>query len=414
MLGATFQRNEPASHARVLVSLAQRAGVRSGLADAAAVLADPAEHNSFLRLARELGVEGLVLNALKTSLPGGSLPADMARDLNSRLEQLRRQALLWDLERDRVLHVLARRGITPLLLKGSALRELVYDDATERSMGDLDLLVTPEEIEPSMAALRDAGYVSKSAELLDAYRLRHFHHLLTHPRGFIVELHWALTEPGSRVPLDERQFFARASTSNGRNKMPVRVPSMEDLLVHVVSQNDEDAFGLLRRIVDVDRIVARSPRLDWPYVTQAAREAGLDLALAMSLRLAELLLRTDVPSELSHGIGIPIVSRVHVAMLDPVAWVTSLPSERRPTAFDAFRLWCASTWSTRARRVAETMRGSQPFATIVDDAEVPHRHEGGGGTLRITKLGIYHLFVYWRSSLALASPAGRRRLRFWS
>ena len=339
------------------------------------------------------------------------------RELNARLEQLRRQALLWDLERDRVVHVLSRRGVRPLLLKGSALRERVYDDPTERSMGDLDLLVTHEEIEPSMAALREAGYASASAEVLDAYRLRHFHHLLTHPRGFVVELHWALTEPGSRVPLNEKQFLARASTSSRANSAPVRVPSAEDLLLHVVSQNEEDAFGLLRRIVDVDRIVAVSPRLDWPYMIRAASDAGLDLALAVSLRLAELLLRTDVPSELSRGTGLPMLSRVHLAMLDPVAWVVSLPSERRPTAFDALRLWCASTWSTRARRMAETMRGSKPFATVLDDAEAPHhrgRREGAAGTLRLTKLGIYHLIVYWRSSLALASPSGRRRLRFWN
>jgi len=410
-----FPRNEPTPHARVLVTLVQRAGVRSELANAGEVLADPAERNSFLRLARELGVEGLTLNALKQTPLADALPSDVVRELDARLEQLRRQALLWDLERDRVLHVLGRHGVSPLLLKGSALRELVYDDPTERSMGDLDLLVTPEEIERSMAALREAGYASASAEVLDSYRLRHFHHLLTHPRGFIVELHWALTEPGSRVPLNERHFLARASTSR-RNSVPVRVPSVEDLLLHVVSQNEEDAFGLLRRIVDVDRIVARSPRLDWVYVTRAAGEAGLDLALAVSLRLAQLLLRTEVPADLCRGTRLPMLSRTHLAMLDPVAWVVSLPSERRPAGVDAVRLWCASTWRTRARRVVETMRGSQPFATVQDEAEAPPRggrREGDGGTLRLTKLGIYHLVVYWRSGLALTSPSGRRRLRFW-
>lgn len=416
MLGAKLLRNEPARYACVLVTLTQRAAVRGELSDASAVLAEPADRASFLRLTRELGVEGLALNALKTTLLDESLPADVARELTARLEQLRREALLWDLERDRVLHALSRRGVTPLLLKGSALRERVYDDPSERSMGDLDLLVASEEIERSMAALREAGYASDSEELLDAYRRHHFHHVLRHPRGFIVELHWALTDPGSTVPLNEKQFVARASMSGRGNNVPVRVPSPEDLLLHVVSQNENDAFGLLRRIVDVDRIVAISSDLDWPYVARAARDAGLDLVLAVTLRLAQLLLRTDVPSDLSGGTGLPILSRIHLAMMDPVAWVVSLPSERRPAASDAIRLWCARTWSGRARRAAESLRGAESLTLTLDGAEMPSRDRRrltSSGTVRAAKLGMYHLFVYWRSGLALASPSGRRRLRFW-
>ena len=224
MLGAISPRNEPSPHARVLVMLAQRATVREQMPDAGAVLGDPTARTAFLQLARELGVEGLALNALKKSGLAESLPANVARELNARLEQLRREALLWDLERDRVLHALGRRGITPLLLKGSAMRERVYDDPTERSMGDLDLLVTADEMERSMAALQDAGYASESEQLMDAYRQHHFHHVLKHPRGFLVELHWGLTHPGSSVPLDEKQFAARASSTSRGNSLPVRVP----------------------------------------------------------------------------------------------------------------------------------------------------------------------------------------------
>jgi hypothetical protein len=407
---------EPSSPACVLVTLTQRAAVRGELANARAVLAEPGARTAFLRLARELGVEGLALRALKTTLLADSLPADVVSELDARLAQLRRQALLWDLERDRVLHVLGRRGVTPVLLKGSALRERVYHDPIERSMGDLDLLVASSEIERSMAALRDAGYATESEPLMDAYRLHHFHHVLSHPRGFIVELHWGLTHPGSGVPLNHEQFVARASICSRGNNAPARVPSPEDLLLHVVSQNEDDAFGLLRRIVDIDRIVARSPSLDWQYVARTASDSGLDVVLAVSVRLAHLLLRTDVPSDLSRGSGLPILSRIHLAMLDPAAWVVSLPSERRAAAFDAIRLWCARTWSARARRTAETLRGARSLAMMADGAEVRSRRWrlAGSGAVRATKLGVYHLVVYGRSSLALASSSGRRRLRFWS
>jgi hypothetical protein len=416
MSGATRPPNEPPAHA-LLVNLTRRAAVRGKLDSTGDALAEPAARAEFLRLARELGVEGLTLTTLKATRLADALPPHVVLELDTRLEQLQRHALLWDLERDRVLHVLGRQGITPLLLKGSALRERVYDDPTERSMGDLDLLVSTHEVEPAVAALRQAGYASESEELMDAYRRHHFHYLMRHPRGFIVELHWGLTDPASSVPLDEKQFVARASTSSRGQNAAVRVPSPEDLLLHTVSQNEDDAFGLLRRIVDIDRIVARSTPLDWQYLERTARESGLDLVLAVSLRLAEVLFRTDVPSHLSRGAGLPVLSRLHLAMLKPAAWVVSLPSERKDSANHAFRMWCARTWSGRVQRAAETLRGAQSVAMLADDGEARHPRgwrAAGSGAVRATKLALYHLVLYGRSSLALASPAGRRQLRFWN
>ena len=263
MLGAKSLPNEPPQLAGLLVALAQRAAVRDDLGNAHTVLTQSDTLGSLLLLARELGVEGLVLSTLRKTKLADSLPTETVKELGARLEQLRREAMLWDLERDRVIHLLARRGVTPVLLKGSALRESVYGDPTERSMGDLDLLVTPDELDRSVAALREAGYVPDREEWIEKYRQHHFHQVMNHPRGFIVELHWALTDPDSRVPLDEKEFTARASISDRGRNVPVRVPSREDLLVHTVSQNEDDAFGLLRRIVDIDRIVASSPNVYW-------------------------------------------------------------------------------------------------------------------------------------------------------
>jgi len=408
--------SQPPTPAALLVALSQRPAVRTQAVDAGAVLAEPGTRAEFLHLARELGVEGLALGALKTPEFAGQLPPDFVREMDTRLEQLRREALLWDLERDRVCHTLQRHGITPVLLKGSALRERVYADPVERSMGDLDFLVGPDEIDRSIAALRAAGYVPDREDWVEKYRRHHFHQVMNHPRGFIVELHWALTDRASSVPLNEKQILARASFSNGRNNVPVRVPSPEDLLLHVVSQNEADAFAMLRRIVDIDRIVASSPNLDWPYLVRSASDAHLDMVLAVSLRLAQLLLRADAPSSLSHGNGLPILPRMHLALLDPAAWVVSLPSERRDVAIEAIRLWCASTWSDRARRAAETLRG-ESLEMVFGDTGEPRRNRrpvAKGRVVRAVKLVTYHVLMYGRAGLALASPSGSRRLRFWT
>src|SRR5262249_33535971 len=145
--------------AGLLVTLTKRSAVRGELTESREVLARGDTLSEMLRLARELGVEGLAISALNKTNLINDLPTDTAKQLNARLEQLRREAMLWDIERDRIAHTLARHGVTPVLLKGSALRESVYRDATERSMGDVDLLVAPDELDRSIAALRAAGYV---------------------------------------------------------------------------------------------------------------------------------------------------------------------------------------------------------------------------------------------------------------
>ena len=378
---------------RLLVSLAQRTDVRESPQDANAVLAEPTLRAIFFRLARELGVEGLVVKVLRDL----NLAEQAKKELDQRLEQLRREALIWDLELERVLNLMGRRGVTPLLLKGSALKRRVYDESVERSMGDLDLLVEPEFIESSMTALTEGGY----SPLTDDHP---FHHQLTHARGFIVELHWRVSDDESGLVLDEERILARASV-DGRGNVPVRIPSQEDLLLHLVSQNEGDAIGLLRRIVDVDRIVAASPNFDWAYVTRSASAAELDVVLSVTMRLAQLLLRTDVPADIANGLRLPILSRINLAMLQPVRRVVSLPSARRPADIEAFRFWCAQTWRGRKLRLRETFHSpEQGSAPALPD---------GSGIARLTKLGLYQALVYAQSGAALLTRRGRRRLQFW-
>ena len=153
----------------------------------------------------------------------------------------------------------------------------------------------------------------------------------------------------------------------------------------------------------------------WDYVAGAAHGANLDIVLGVSLRAAQLLLHTDVPATLSRGSGLPMLARMHVAMMDPISWILSLPSERRAVAFEAVRLWCANTWSTRAAKAADTLRGES--LAMVFAGEKPQRDRLGiaaGGLVRMAKLAAFHLLIYLQSGLALASASGRRRLRFWA
>lgn len=394
--------------ARLIAVLARRPEAREPVSGASIVLADPADRGRFLLLARELGVEGLVLSALRKE--SHLLVPDVAAELDTRLAQLRTRAMLWDLERERILLALEREGVRPILLKGSALREIAYAETFERSMGDLDLLVHASELDHALIALRRSGYSTDSEEVMEAYRLHHFHYMLNHPRGFIVELHWALSEPRAHSGLNDAVFMSRATTWQRGSNVPVRLPAPEDLLLHVISQNAGDALGVFRRIVDVDRIVSRLPGLDWAYIDKAAKDADLDVVLAVTLRLAQLLLQTEVPVGVASGSDVPFASRINIAMLQPVSWVLSLPATRRHVAIETVQIWSTMLWRRRLELAVRAPGESDPLAAALEGKERPERRS----LIRLAGLTMFHIQVYARSIVAIMTPSGRSRLRFWS
>jgi hypothetical protein len=98
---------------------------------------------------------------------------------------------------ERVLDLLARRGIRALPLKGTTLAEAVHGDASMRRSVDIDVLVPPDALLAAADALRSLGYRPDDLDGLPDLHLV-VRHGLGIPR---VELHW-------RVHWYERRFSA--------------------------------------------------------------------------------------------------------------------------------------------------------------------------------------------------------------
>lgn len=115
--------------------------------------------------------------------------------------------------RDRVVHALNAVNIVPLLLKGasSTLDGVVDPDA--RPMGDIDILVSAEEVEAAADALDAAGWAPPSGALpLWHLRLWHFNTARLHrAKNLIpVDIHWSLHAEALGVALDADSFRSRS------------------------------------------------------------------------------------------------------------------------------------------------------------------------------------------------------------
>ncbi|PYM60889.1 MAG: hypothetical protein DMD79_14690 [Candidatus Rokuibacteriota bacterium] len=401
---------------RLLVKLAQRREIRAPLDGEDMLLEERTFRERFTRLAMSHGVHGLVLSAIVRAPLKQSLSAKVLEEFTVWFAHLRRQAIMWDMERDRLLSLLERKGLIPVVLKGGALRETIYDQPAERSLGDLDLLFPDEQVESSIATLQANGYSLPSDEVREAYRQHHFHFLLTHPVGFAVEVHWALSRPNEDFHLDSRAFLARAVERPRVSGPLLRVPSAEDMILHMASQNVEDAFARLRRVVDVDRIIASTPHLDWNYLRQAARHGEVQILTAVALRLAHLLLGTPVPRGFVESLGVSRLTRLNLALFRAVPWMITMHDDRRESAATLLCLWTTVGWRKRLRRCSMiALMREDPLDWVWQGRGEPDGRKGRlRGFASLAKLAAYQAWIYVSGIAALLTRSGRRGVRFWT
>jgi hypothetical protein len=323
----------------------------------------------------------------------------------------------WDLEQARVLAWLEKHVVSPVVLKGCALRHTVYSEPALRPVADLDLLFPRDTINAARDALGSLGYLDPNSELAnELYVEHHFHTQLRHPGGFAIELHWGLTlpGPGPRIDPDVVREGARSVSGVGR---PFLAPRPEHMVLHLASQSIEGSFERLGRLVDVDRVTAGAGEsFDWELLGSEATRGRLENAVGVMLRVVERLFDTPVPPRFVERLGIPRLSRWNLAALAPMRWTQDRRMSRYAAARVVMRVWLESTVAARIdvllkacglrtdplRLLHEAVVGGESPA----DARVWHRVPS------FLKIGAYQVAVWMRSGAGLVSGATRRN-PFW-
>jgi hypothetical protein len=350
--------------------------------------------------------------------PRQEAPSAEAREaLLGSLAALRRRAALWVLERDRVLAALRAAGLDPVVLKGGALCTLLYAEPVERDFADLDLLLPRHQVEEAIAVLLAARYRNPWNEAqVRGYRQHHYHLPLSHPHGFVVELHWGLTKPGAPFTLSGEEFLAHAVPATPPGPVPARVPRVEHLVLHVVGQNTQDRFPRIVRLVDLDRLVRAYPSLDWPWLERAAQRGGLQHALGVSLQLTRWLFATPVPPDVLWRVRPGRIVRLHLGLLQPRASFLERRFARSPAAGRLLTVWLMADARLRVGYVLRLLAGSDdPLAWLWRGAEGPTRSGARfiTGVASVGKLVACQLGLYLRALAASLTCRGRAAMRFW-
>jgi hypothetical protein len=212
------------------------------------------------------------------------------RERNRRLIEQLKDAL-------RALNVV---GIEPVLLKGIALWASRPDEAFDRILADLDLLVRGDEVEPAINALRDAGFV-----LTARYPGNDVHVVAELGRSEdvgLIDLHQRPPGPPGLAEIDNLAAYCTPISIDGlRASCPVPAVQIFFLVLHdQLHDGDYWRGGFdLRHLVDIAYMSKAPQSVDWDLLERLCCTGLVRNALESQLIAAERIAGAIIPVHLT-------------------------------------------------------------------------------------------------------------------
>jgi hypothetical protein len=189
-----------------------------------------------------------------------------------------------------VLRRLTQEGLAPVVIRGFAFAETVYDEPCLRHCHDIDLLVANGGARQAQETLTRLGFAADGESR--GGRLRGIH-----PSGLQVTLHGSLFPAGVDARLEtaalercERQTIAGT---------PSTVLAPVDALLHACAHAwGREGFRSSMWICDLWFLLVRQRDTDWTAAAGGARRARLVKPLALTLEYLATALEAPIPAAL--------------------------------------------------------------------------------------------------------------------
>lgn len=186
------------------------------------------------------------------------LADDLRATIAARGQRERMPALMMARELFRAVDTLTDAGVRVLTFKGIALAQQAYGDFTARGSGDLDLLVSPDDLVTARAALVNAGWAADPAYPAPGpswawrHTLRTYYQVPLQGRASSIDLHWHLDPARDAFPDFEASWGRRAQVDLAGRSLSTLSPP--DALAHSCSHAAKDNWSWVRSLVDVHRL----------------------------------------------------------------------------------------------------------------------------------------------------------------
>lgn len=252
----------------------------------------------------ELGIRHKVSPLLYCNLrshPVGTFSDELLNKLAERHKHNMRRAL----QALQATHELLRagQGLRLIIMKGLDVAARAYGDLAVRHVGDIDILVDPEQLDRSLMQLKELGWNLDQPEILSAATrkilFRNRHHCILRRKQFPhMELHWRATHNPFEFPIDDWGALVVSK------KLNIGIPGLnnEDLMIYLCLHGVEHGWGRLKWLFDLPNVLDTHD-IDWPQLWQRANQLGAELAVQQGLLLAQKYCGIDLSLEIRNGFG---------------------------------------------------------------------------------------------------------------
>ena len=234
-----------------------------------------------------------------------------------------------------VLDALIASGIRVIVLKGAALAWSVYETPALRPIGDVDILVMPDDVPRARAILHDQGWQPLRPVREQDLMTRHAFDYCKPPFG-AIDLHWHLHHECCWDDADA-DVWKRAKPFPAEPHGLLMLDPADQLLQTCIHGLRWSPVHSAHWVADAVHIVNRSGNaLDWNIVVDEARRRRMTLQMREALRLLETRAGVTIPEHIARALD-----------AEPVSWRdrAELHVKVRPvqSAGGMFLLWCGWT-----------------------------------------------------------------------
>jgi hypothetical protein len=193
------------------------------------------------------------------------------------------------------------KQVNYIVTKGPVLSFILFGDVSRRNYNDLDVHVHPNDYQPVLDELLNAGYRVLYPELNKDFDYRYYFRykkdigLLNPETGVYIELHFGLNFKGIVPDALEKAFFTeRGEIEIAGRSIPA--PRDEHHFLYLCLHGAKHMYARLFWLKDIGDCITYL-EIDHESVMANAKKFGLVRILGLSLILAEKYLGTRIPGE---------------------------------------------------------------------------------------------------------------------
>jgi hypothetical protein len=276
------------SEARLMIACAQTNPGPQAVSDVAEILRGSLDWDYIFRIANRNAVLPLISRNLLHRWKD-SLPQDVRDTFSSGHQQQIQRNMVATARLLKLVEEFRSSNIPVLPFKGPLLAIRAYRDLSLRRFGDLDMLIRPHDLAPSIELLKANGY----SPVTSATWLEKTNWNISDKKDILfisddgdlpVELHWKLSGSHFALPVEEDRLWARAEeTSIAGHK--IGTLSFNDLLLYLCLHGSRHSWERLGWISDINELIGSAEHIDWEHLTAEADRLGCRNVLGLGLYL---------------------------------------------------------------------------------------------------------------------------------